>query len=132
TIRSLPDRRIMPLSGSTKPQTALTRVDLPDPDSPAIPKLSPICTSKLTSSIACVRNAAAGHRDVLNVLLTFWTVSITSFMKPRLWSHRPCPDVRASGYTEPGGPRQHLPARLSLLGIGYWPTNNDQQTGNRE
>jgi hypothetical protein len=50
---SSPLRRIAPLDGSTSRSTVRATVDLPQPDSPTRPSVSPGATEKLTPSTAC-------------------------------------------------------------------------------
>ena len=47
-----PSRRISPLSGTTAPDSALIRVDLPAPLSPMTARTSPGMSSKSASTIA--------------------------------------------------------------------------------
>src|SRR4051794_36198182 len=51
-VTSAPPRRIVPDVGSRSFITTLPRVDLPQPDSPTTPSVSPRLTSKLTPSTA--------------------------------------------------------------------------------
>src|SRR5690606_23590280 len=52
SLTSVPSRRMVPPTGSIKPATALSSVDLPQPDGPSSTKRSARSTSKLTSWVA--------------------------------------------------------------------------------
>ena len=50
---SVPLSLMAPLDGSTSRSTLRATVDLPQPDSPTSPSVSPLPTEKLTPSTAC-------------------------------------------------------------------------------
>ena len=50
---SVPSSVMLPLDGSTRRSTLRATVDLPQPDSPTSPSVSPAATEKLTPSTAC-------------------------------------------------------------------------------
>ena len=52
-VKSSPSSVTVPSVGSVRRRTHLPVVDLPQPDSPTMAKVSPRCTSKETSSRAC-------------------------------------------------------------------------------
>src|SRR6266550_4831185 len=52
-LMSLPLKRILPPVGSRRRITARPRVDLPQPDSPTRPTVSPVLISRSTPSTAC-------------------------------------------------------------------------------
>ena len=52
-VMSCPSIRIAPEVGSTSRSTLRATVDLPQPDSPTSPSVSPTPTEKLTPSTAC-------------------------------------------------------------------------------
>src|SRR5437773_2132987 len=52
-VMSRPLRRMLPLVGSTSRRMLRATVDLPQPDSPTSPSVSPMPSVKLTPSTAC-------------------------------------------------------------------------------
>src|SRR5260370_1222354 len=57
-VMSVPSIRMLPPVGSTKRSTLRATVDLPQPDSPTSPSVSPTPTEKLMPSTACTVPAA--------------------------------------------------------------------------
>ena len=54
-VNSVPSRRMLPEVGGLTMAMARPVVDLPHPDSPTSPRVSPAATSRLTSETACTR-----------------------------------------------------------------------------
>ena len=69
---SVPSKRTVPLVGSCSRTSSRPRVDLPQPDSPTMPSVSPRRTSSETPSTACTcsraprRDERRAHREVLD------------------------------------------------------------------
>ncbi len=51
--RSRPSNSTLPAVGGSSARSSRASVDLPEPDSPTIPSVSPFCSSRLTSVTAC-------------------------------------------------------------------------------
>ena len=57
-----PRKRTSPLVGASSASSIRTSVDLPDPDSPMMPRLSPAATARSISDSACTPSAPAWPR----------------------------------------------------------------------
>ena len=72
-----PSMRTPPFEAGARPAIAFNTVDLPEPDSPTIPKVSPRATSKETSCTASTRLS-----PLLKVTLKFSTAMAGAAVMP--------------------------------------------------
>src|ERR1700722_7026085 len=90
------------------------RVDLPQPDSPTRPRVSPARSSRLTSSTACTRPTSRGIRTPYLIGKYFFTCSARSRISPAAISG-PSSRTGSSGASVPGSCVTVAPQSRALL-----------------
>ena len=115
-VRSMPSKMIVPLVGSCSRISIRPSVDLPQPDSPTSPSVSPRRTSRSTPSTACTSSSAraasvpAVNREVLRQIARLERACRRSCRR-RLWpAARRVPQARDDTR---GAPRRHDARRSS-------------------
>ena len=141
-VTSWPLKRTSPALGSISRKMQRPVVDLPQPDSPTMPRVSPAAMLKLTPSTACTRSTSRlSSPPLIGKYLVkpltckssgawsgAWLIASDACAA---WGKEAVSDVISRSGKPPGDPMPVHAARASRTRNGRWRADTGAQSGNR-